>query len=278
MSIFDIHGTKIFYEIRGNQESDETIVFLNGVMASTNSWYALSKPFEDLGFKVLLHDFKGQLKSDKPEGPYTFLEHADELKLLLDELKIDKGHFIGTSYGGEVAMKFASRYKSYMKSMTIIDSTSETDPVMEYFISSWRKAAEEGDGEKFFNILAPSIYGEKFMRENEAFLKARAKATKNVGQDYLDGQIALYDTFINDVAMTDILKDIDVKTLVICGEEDILKRPRQSLLIHHEIKGSEYVILPECGHVSIFEKPEELKTLLLGFILKNRSAEYTAIQ
>ena len=271
MSIFDINGMKIFYEIRGNQESPETVVFLNGVMASTNSWYALSKPFEDLGFRVLLHDFKGQLKSDKPKGPYSFLQHAEELKMLLDELNIENAHFIGTSYGGEVAMKFASLYGSMMTSMTIIDSTSELDPVMKYFISSWRKAAEEGDGEKFFNILAPSIYGEKFMRENEEFLKARAKATKHVGQEYLDGQITLYDTFLNDVEMTDILKDIDVKTLVICGEEDILKRPKQSLLIHHEIKGSEYVLLPECGHVSIFEKPEELKTLLLGFVLKNRS-------
>ncbi|WP_312649773.1 alpha/beta hydrolase [Proteiniclasticum sp.] len=267
---FDINGTKIFYEIRGNQNAEETIVFLNGVMASTNSWYALSKPFEDLGFRVLLHDFKGQLKSDKPDGPYTFQEHADELKMLLEELRIENAHFIGTSYGGEVAMKFASLYGSTMRTMTIIDSTSELDPVMKYFISSWKKAAQEGDGEKFFNILAPSIYGEKFMRENAEFLEARAKATKHVGQEYLDGQIILYDTFINDVNMTDILEDIRVKTLVICGEEDILKRPKQSLLIHHKIRNSEYVILPECGHVSIFEKPEELKTLLLGFILKNR--------
>ncbi len=273
MSIFTIDGMKIFYELRGNQKAHETVVFLNGVMASTNSWYALSKPFEDLGFRVLLHDFKGQLKSDKPEGPYTFLEHVYELKMLLDELGIDKAHFIGTSYGGEVAMKFASLYGSTMKSMTIIDSTSELDPVMKYFISSWKKAAEEGDGEKFFNILAPSIYGEKFMRENEEFLKARAKATKHVGQDYLDGQIILYDTFINDVNMSDILEDIEVKTLVICGEEDILKRTKHSLLIHHKIRNSEYVVLPECGHVSIFEKPEEIKTLLLGFILKNRGPE-----
>ena len=269
MSYFTKNDTRLYYEIRGDRNAEETIVFLNGVMASTNSWYNLSKPFEELGFKVLLHDFKGQLKSDKPEGPYTFMEHVEELCALLDELSIEEAHFIGTSYGGEVAMKFASRYGHRMKSMVIIDSTSETDPMMDYFISSWKKAAEEGDGEKFFNILVPSIYGVKFLKENEAFLAARAKATKNIGQEYLDGQMILYDTFLNDVHMTETLKDIRVKTLIICGEEDILKKPEHSLKIHHLIRDSEYVTLPECGHVSIFEKPNEVTTLLLGFVLKN---------
>ena len=271
MTVFNVNGISLFYEIRGNKDSKETIVFLNGVMASTSSWYILSKPFEDLGFKVLLHDFKGQLKSDKPSGPYTFHEHADELQALLSHLGIESAHFIGTSYGGEVAMKYASLYGEHMKSMVIIDSTTELDPLMKYFISSWKKPAEEGDGEAFFNILAPSIYGAKFMSEHEEFLKARAKATKNIGQDYLNGQVILYDTFLNDVTMTEILKDINVKTLIICGEEDILKKPEHSLRIHHEIRNSEYVLLPECGHVAIFEKPNEITTLLLGFILKNRS-------
>lgn len=270
MSFFEVHGVRLFYEIRGNRDAEETIVFLNGVMASTNSWYVLSKPFEEMGYRVLLHDFKGQLKSDKPEGPYSFQEHAEELHALLLHLGISSAHFVGTSYGGEVAMRYATLHGQHMKSMAIIDSTSELDPVMKSFISSWKKPARDGDGEAFFNTLAPSIYGAKFMQENEAFLKARAKATKNIGADYLKGQIILYDTFLKDVTMVETLKDIQVKTIVICGEEDLLKKPLHSLRIHHEIRGSEYVLLPECGHVAIFEKPDEIITLLLGFILKNR--------
>lgn len=270
MSVFEISGISLFYELRGNPEAEKTLVFLNGVMASTSSWHVLSKPFEDLGFRVLLHDFKGQLKSDKPEGPYSFKDHAEELHALLTHLGIHSPHLIGTSYGGEVAMKYASLYPEEVKSLIIIDSTSELNPLMKSFVLSWRKAAEEGDGESFFNILVPSIYGMKFMEENEEFLKARAKATQHVGQEYLDGQITLYDTFLNDVEMTEDLKQIKAPALVICGTEDILKKPEQSLIIHRNIRNSEYVLLPECGHVSIFEKPRELTTLLLGFVLKHR--------
>ena len=52
MSFFDIgKEVSLFYEIKGNLESDATIVFLNGVMASTNSWYHLYHFLKDLDTK-----------------------------------------------------------------------------------------------------------------------------------------------------------------------------------------------------------------------------------
>lgn len=273
MSYFDIDGIKLFYEIRGNLNAKNTILFLNGVMASTNSWYGLSKIFEDLGFKVVLHDFKGQLKSDKPSGEYTFHDHAKETLELLKFLNIDKAHLIGTSYGGEVGMKFASLYPESTLSLSIIDSVSETDSLMEYLIDTWISAAESGDGEKFFNVLVPSLYSREFIDRNRQFLSDRARATKNISPDYFLGQVSLYQTFKNDVFMTDILKLIKAPTLVICGEEDVLKRPGFSKLLHEQIENSEFVLLPGCGHVAIFERPNELNSLLVGFILKTMAKE-----
>src|SRR3989339_1196621 len=98
-----IKDFKLHVEDIGNPRG-ETIVFLNGVMASTNSWYQIMKYFIRNDYRVILHDFKGQLKSDKPEGPYTFSEHAEETIMILKNLGIKRAHFIGTSYGGEVAL------------------------------------------------------------------------------------------------------------------------------------------------------------------------------
>ncbi len=275
MPFYDIDGVRLFYEVRGNENAKNAVLFLNGVMASTNSWYGLSRIFEDLGFKVVLHDFKGQLKSDKPLGEYTFREHARETLKLLEHLNIEKAHLIGTSYGGEVGMKFAALYPESTLSLSIIDSVSETDSIMEYLIDTWISAAEAGDGEKFFNVLVPSLYSTDFIEKNREFLKDRARATKNINPEYFAGQVSLYQTFKNDVYMTDILKSIKAPTLVICGEEDVLKRPSFSRLLHENIKDSEYVLLPGCGHVAIFEKPNELNSLLLGFILKTMAKEPT---
>ena len=269
MSILKVKGVNLFYEVFGKESSEKTVVFLNGVMASTNSWYNIANVFEALDFKVVLHDFKGQLKSDKPPGPYTFKEHAEETKAILKHLKIQKAHLIGTSYGGEVAMKFAGLYPEKVESISIIDSVSELDGIMEYLIDSWIVSAASRNGEDFFKTMVPSIYGNSFIHENKEFLEERAKAMNKIPEDYFRGQIDLYNTFKNDVYMTQELKNIKCPAMIICGSEDILKRPKFSKIIHDNIKNSEYVIIPDCGHVAIFEKEEEIKSILLGFILKH---------
>ena len=117
-------------------------------MASTNSWDYMWPTFEQDDFKIIRHDFRGQMKSDKPAGPYSFALHAEDAKKLFDHLDVENVHIIGTSYGGEVAMKFAMMYPEMTKSISIIDSVSELDEVLKGFlewmddsfgIERWRK-------------------------------------------------------------------------------------------------------------------------------------------
>lgn len=269
MPYFNIDGVNIYYELKGDLKAEETVVFFNGVMASTTSWNFQVPVFRKFGYKVLVQDFKGQLKSDKPEGPYTFKEHAFEAKELIKHLNIDKVHIVGTSYGGEVAMRFAIDYPELVKSISIIDSVSELDEVLKYFIESWKALAESKDAEKFFWGMMPSIYGNTFIKENIEMLKKRAEEFKDFPEDYFQGQIYLYDTFISDVYMTDELDQIKCPALVVCGEDDILKPVKFSKIIADRIPNSEFVVIPDCGHVTIFEKPDVLNSILLGFIMKN---------
>lgn len=262
-------GINLFYEIHGDEKGKEAVAFFNGVMASTNSWELLEEPFKKAGFKIILHDFKGQLKSEKPEGPYTFKEHCEEAKELFEFLGINKLHLIGTSYGGEVALKFAILFPEMVKTISVIDSLSELDPVAKEFVNSWKIFCDTMDGEIFFKGMAPSIYGAEFLENNKTMLSQRAKAIKGNPNNYLQGQKILYDTFVNDVYMTDELHKIVAPTLFIVGEDDILKKPKFSEIMHREVKNSEYVVLPNCGHVAIFEKPKELQSIIFGFISKH---------
>lgn len=264
-----IKNFELFVEDLGYSKG-EPIVFLNGVMASTNSWYTLMKYFVKNDFRVVLHDFKGQLKSDKPDGPYTFKEHAEETIMILQQLGIHQAHFVGTSYGGEVALNIGFRYPQFVKSLMIIDSTSEIDQKMRSEIERWIELCKKKNGLQFFNGILKTIYGRNYIKENRLFLEERAKATSKVHESYFDGQITLYETFINDVYMTNRLKEIKAPTLIVCGDQDRLKPLKFSKIIHQKILNSEMVILENCGHVAIFEKPNELQTLMIGFINKNR--------
>lgn len=273
MSVFVYNDqVELYYEVRGDKSARHTVAFFNGVMASTSSWEYLWPVFERFGFRVVLHDFKGQMKSSKPEGPYMFAQHAAEACALLEHLGTGPVHAVGTSYGGEVAMRFAIDYPHMARTISIIDSVSELDEVLAGFVQSWKTLCNIDDGEAFFRGMAPSIYGAAFMRDQRELLEGRARAMKNAPAAYFEGQKILYDTFLRDVYMTRELGRIRCPALVLCGEEDILKPPRFSRIIADNIPDAEYLTLPECGHVAIFEKPKELSSALLGFVLKHCDA------
>ena len=86
---------------------------------------------------------------------------------------------------------------------------------------------------------------------------------------YLGGQKTLYDSFAADVYMTGELPRIQCPALILCGEQDILKPPKFSKIMADNIPNSEYVTLPDCGHVAIFEKPKELESAIFGFVMKH---------
>ena len=269
MAEFNNNGLKLFYEDLGDPNAAQTIGFLNGVMATTNSWNEIARPLVKMGYRVVLHDFKGQLKSDKPPGSYTFDEHATEAKALYNHLGIEKIHLIGTSYGGETALRYAMLFPEMVKSIAVIASVSEFDNLILEFVESWKFLCSLYDGGTFFKSAMPSLYGSTFMANNMEILNKRVTAMKSIPNDYFDGQISLYDTFINDVTMTDRLKTITCPSLIISAEHDILKPPRFSKIIADNIPNSEYVVIPDCGHVAIIEKPSEVLTTVLGFVVKH---------
>lgn len=261
-------GKHIYYEVINETSDKDTLVFLNGVMASTSSWQFQVNALKEEGYKMILHDFIGQLKSDKFEGLYSFEKHASDVKQLLDDLNGDHVHLIGTSYGGEVAMKFASIYPSMVKSMTVIDSVTEVDQNMKDVINQWIASASTYNGEQFFYDMCPTIYGKTFIEENKEALAKRAKTMNQIPKNYFDGQIALYKTFLKDVSMTNDLKKITCPSLIVCGEEDTLKPVKYSKLIVESIQNATLKTIPDCGHVTIFEKPDVLNKFIKDF-LKN---------
>ncbi len=61
------------------------------------------------------------------------------------------------------------------------------------------------------------------------------------------------------------LKTIDVPTLLITGDEDILTGPPEAELMRQNIPGSEMKIIRRAGHYSPWEQPAEVGQLLRKF-------------
>ncbi len=165
-------------------------------------------------------------------------------------------------------MRLAADYPEVPATVSIIDSVSETDDVLEGFIGNWIRLAEEGDPDRFFWGMVPTVYSSRFIRENRSFLEERALRFREVPDDYFTGQISLYRTFLADVEMSGILHNIRCAALVVCGGLDILKPLPFSLKIAEAVPGAELIVVPDAGHALFAEKQELLAALLLGFIIR----------
>ncbi len=264
MGYLSINETKIYYEVHGE---GEPLAFLNGIFMSTSS---LSQfiPIFSKKYKVILHDFRGQWNSGKEGEEYSLELHSKDFLGLLDSLHIEKINIVGVSYGGEVALKFASLFPEKVKSLIIISSVSEVDDELEEKIKRWIDGAKSKKVDIFVNSWIKDVYSEEFLRKYENFL--RTKLEESLQNFDYDASIKLMESFLKlkDTPITPKLNNISVPSLIIAGEFDTLKPPKFSKIIHNNIPQSEFLIVGNSGHAITVEKMEEIKTLILGFLEK----------
>ncbi len=266
----NVNGTQIYYEITGDEISNETIVFLNGGLSSKNLWEPLVPTFKKFGFKVLLNDLRGQLLSDKPEGPYTFDMHLEDLKDLLDSLNIKNVHLVGTSYGGIIAQLFAIKYPTRVRSLSLIDTLSETNENFKLLSLNGIDAIRFNyDRESYFLHLVPHMYSNQYIKKNINFIKQRAKMIAKLPEDFFTRQKDIFEN-INTTHHTHQLHKIKCPTLILHGEKEHLIPYELAKIMADHIKGSEFILFKDAKHAAAFEKPDILSTCLLGFLMKNR--------
>ena len=62
------------------------------------------------------------------------------------------------------------------------------------------------------------------------------------------------------------LAAIRCPTLVVVGEHDVLTPPDRAAEMASAIPGSRQVVVPDCGHLSTLEQPQDLSRLLTQFL------------
>lgn len=70
-------------------------------------------------FEVAAYDQRGLGQSDKPDGPYTMADYADDAAAVLDALDWQAAHVVGISFGGMVAQEFAVRHPARLRRLVL---------------------------------------------------------------------------------------------------------------------------------------------------------------
>ena len=102
-------GLKLHYHEAGG-EHPETVILLHGGGPGASAWsnFGRNLPVFAKNYRTLAIDQPGFGRSDKPiEHPQYFRHSADAVVGLMDELGIERAHFVGNSLGGGAAVRLA---------------------------------------------------------------------------------------------------------------------------------------------------------------------------
>ncbi|MFH0786820.1 MAG: alpha/beta hydrolase [Pseudomonadota bacterium] len=252
----------IYYEVHGQ---GEPLVFLNGIMMNTLSWVDHIARLKD-HYQLIIYDLRDQGQSSRLEEGYDIGIHAEDLKKLLDHLKIPKAHLWGLSYGGQVALIFSLKYPHRVDKLVLSNTSAYVDQYLLSLGELWKRAARLYEGEAFFDLALIPIYSRAFYNNHYDWLANRRKLFKDfLTRPWFDGFIRL----ASSNATYDIrsqLADLKHQILLIAAQEDIITPYAQMLEMSRALVNAQIVCLPETGHAAFLEKMDTVCTLLKGFL------------
>jgi len=116
-------GHHIHYvEIASETSGGETVVLIPGAFSTYRSWNRMI-PFLSRHYRLLALDYVGTGDSDKPHlgFDYKIEEQADLIAEIVQKLNLPKIHLVGVSYGGVIALNFATRYPKWTGQVVCIE-------------------------------------------------------------------------------------------------------------------------------------------------------------
>jgi pimeloyl-ACP methyl ester carboxylesterase len=252
--------TEIAYDVLGE---GPPVILLHPFPAHYEFWLPAARVLVSR-YRLVLPDLRGHGESGVGDGPATMEKHATDLMRVLDHAEVGRAAFVGCSIGGYLLFEFWRRNQARVSALVLCNTKAQADTA-EAKANRLQAAADvmERGTEPFFEAMIPRLIG-KTTRETRPDLVASALGMmrRMSPEDVARVQQGMAER--PDSVST--LKTINVPTLLVTGDEDILTGPPEAEFMRQNISGSQMKIIPRAGHFSPWEQPEEAGKLLRGFL------------
>jgi pimeloyl-ACP methyl ester carboxylesterase len=241
-------GIHIHYKVEGK---GHPLVLLHGLGGNIKIWYdtdyveALTKDYQ-----LILIDVRGHGASDKPHKAnlYTLKLLVSDVVAVLDDLHINKAHFLGYSMGGWIGFGIAKYAPERFKSLIIggMDPYETDQKEPNYFLEAYKKGMEAT------LAMTEDIFGFRMTPE----LKTQFKAND------LEALIALVSSRDWLLGFEDILGSMTMPCMLFAGKADS-SHPGARKCIKN-ISHATFISIPNLNHVETFYRSD----LVLPHIIK----------
>jgi len=249
--LLDVNGTQLYCEEAG---AGPAVVLLHGFTLDTRMWDDQFLPLARR-FCVIRYDLRGFGRSALPAGePYS---HVEDLRALLDRLRIKQVSLVGLSKGGAVALDFALTYPQRTRSLALIDTVlggfawsaegSDRDALV------WQAAAKGGIPAAKTSWLAHPLFAPA-MRQ-----PAVAARLQQIIADYSGWHFVHTNPEQGiDPPAAQRLDELKMPVLAVAGELDTPDFRQITALIGREVPQARMLIAPGVGHMANMEAPDQV--------------------
>jgi len=250
----DLPGVKLWMLDSGG--NGEPVILLHPRTGNSDFFQNTLPALAKAGYRAIAIDNPGWGKSTVSD-PKNSTPVAVTLDALFDKLGFQQVHLVGTAMGGYIALDYTTYKPERLKTLTIAASGLgfQNDPEYDAF----RKMAEiPGMSEQPSHIREVSP---NYRASNPQGL-AQWQEIHEKGQQ--DG-VARPPLFAPNTPTK--LASIKTPTLVIAGGIDLVTPSGAMRLWSRHIQGpKEFIVIPEAGHVLVWEQPEVFNQVLVDFL------------
>ncbi|MEO8973520.1 MAG: alpha/beta hydrolase [Ktedonobacteraceae bacterium] len=266
----------ISYIVQGAEYGrDGAIVLLHDFPAGAFAWSDILPQLAGLNRAVYAIDMLGYGESDHPWPADTSVwGQADCLSYMFKELQLTDMILVGHGFGGGVAQVLATRLcRDRTAALVLIDTICFTHSYAPNWPLTDMQKRQDPDAPKEVSVVdmlenlqttlpAGSADPQRFSTYLTDYI---GQWNSEIGKELLYQQIRnLIPNYINSVASD--LKVLGRPTLILWGEKDQQMPLKYAQRLHRDIPESHLVIVPDAGHMILFDAPGNVASALTDFI------------
>jgi pimeloyl-ACP methyl ester carboxylesterase len=253
LKFIDIQGLRVRY-LATNGKSEIPLIILHGWGSSIDSWRDVASALAEYDIRVLIPDLPGFGQTSEPPISWGTNEYATFIQKFARKLGIQNFDLAGHSFGGQIAITYATRYPHDTRKLILI-AAARIMTRRKLRVRLFLGVTKIGN---LIFVIPPFVLLRPLMRRIWYMITGE--------RDYYRASAGMRTIFKNvSKNVSSHLAMIQSPTLILWGENDEATPLADALIIHKKIPNSKLHIFPGEGHALNFKKPREIAQQIADF-------------